>query len=105
MNFRFCLSQPIEDLDAGGLDSGAEFAPLEQAADLRPGPRRFLARTDYMELRGTDSMDRLFRCFESELQRRYGFEFGFQFAYRQTQIDHRGDEHIAADAADEVSVS
>ena len=60
--------------------------------------------TDDLELRGLDGMDPFPGDFNSELKSWNLFQFRFEFSERQAQIDHGGDKHIAADAADEVSV-
>ncbi len=70
VNFCFGLRQAGEDFAADGFDFRAEFAPLDQLADLFPRARRLIFRADDLELRGADRMNMLFYDFEFELERR-----------------------------------
>ena len=53
--------------------------------------------------RGSEWTDFL-RGFELELKRWDFCQFGLELTERQTEIEQRGNEHVATDSADEISV-
>ena len=90
---------------AVALTGAIQFTALEQSADLLARSAAALVAGRSL---GTGWRGRRGRVFFAVLSANFSvgifLSSDFELAQRQAEIDQRGDEHVAADAADEVSV-